>query len=188
MKLVILFGPPAVGKMTVGQELARATGLKLFHNHMTIDLLLNFFEYGTKEFSRLNSLFRNEIFDAVAASGLPGLIFTYMWALNHPGDKSYIDDLATKFSDRGAMVYYTELQADLEVRLKRNKEATRLEQKPSKRDLATSEAMLLRHDRELELNTSEQRPFFYSSNYLKIDNTTLAAVDVAAIIKERFSL
>jgi shikimate kinase len=56
MKLVILFGPPAVGKMTVGQELAKATGLKLFHYHVTIELVLNFFEFGTKEFSRLNSL------------------------------------------------------------------------------------------------------------------------------------
>lgn len=188
MKLVIIFGPPAVGKMTVGQELARATGLKLFHNHMTIDLVLNFFGYGTSEFSRLDSLFRNEIFDAVAASELPGLIFTYMWALNEPGDKFYIDDLANRFSARGGMVYYVELQAALEVRLKRNKGATRLEQKPSKRDLAASEAMLLRHDRQFELNTSEQRPFFYKSNYLKIDNTALAAVEVAAIIKEKFDL
>jgi AAA domain len=188
VKLVILFGPAAVGKMTVGQELAKVTGLKLFHNHMTIDLLLNLFEYGTKEFLRLDWLFRNEIFDAVASSELPGLIFTYMWALNDPGDKSYIDDLARRFSDRGAMVHYVELQADLEVRLKRNRGATRLEQKPSKRDLAASEAMLLRHDKEFQLNTSEQRPFFYQSNYLKIDNTTLAASDVAAIIKEKLGL
>jgi hypothetical protein len=188
MKLVILFGPPAVGKMTVGQELARATGLKLLHNHMTIDLVLNFFEYGTSEFSRLDSLFRNEIFDAVTASGLPGLIFTYMWALNEPGDKSYVDDLANKFSGRGGTVYYVELQADLDVRLKRNKGATRLEQKPSKRDLAASETMLLRHNRQFELNTSDQRPFFYKSNYLKIDYTNLEAIAVAAIIKEKFGL
>ena len=33
MKLVIIFGPHAVGKMTVGQELAKITDLKLFHNH-----------------------------------------------------------------------------------------------------------------------------------------------------------
>jgi hypothetical protein len=124
----------------------------------------------------------------VATSELPGLIFTYMWALNEPDDKSYIDDLATKFSDRGGMVYYVELQADLKVRLKRNKGATRLDQKPSKRDLARSEAMLLRHDKEFELNTSEQRPFFYKINYLKIENTTLAAVEVAAFIKEKFGL
>ena len=43
MKLVLIFGPQAVGKMTVGQELAKITGLKLFHNHMTIDLVSNFF-------------------------------------------------------------------------------------------------------------------------------------------------
>jgi hypothetical protein len=187
MKLVIIFGPAAVGKMTVGHELSKATGLRLFHNHMTIDLLLNFFEYGTKEFSRLDWLFRNEIFDAVAGSELPGLIFTYMWVLNDPGDKSYIDDLAKKFSDRGAMVCYVELQAALEARLNRNRGATRLEQKPSKRDLAASEAMLLRHDKEFELNTSERRPFFYKSNYLKIDNTALTATEVAAI-KDKLGL
>jgi hypothetical protein len=29
--LVFIVGPPAVGKMTVGHELSRRTGLKLFH-------------------------------------------------------------------------------------------------------------------------------------------------------------
>ncbi len=50
MKLVIIFGPPAVGKMTVGYELAKLTGLKVFHNHMTIEIALNFFDFGQPEF------------------------------------------------------------------------------------------------------------------------------------------
>jgi hypothetical protein len=54
------------------------------------------FEFGTKEFSLLNSIFRNETFNAVASSELPGLIFTYVWALDDPRDKSYIDDIASK--------------------------------------------------------------------------------------------
>lgn len=33
MKLLLLFGNSAVGKMTVGQELARITPFRLFHNH-----------------------------------------------------------------------------------------------------------------------------------------------------------
>ena len=37
--LVIIIGPHAVGKMTVGQELARITDLRLFHNHMSIELI-----------------------------------------------------------------------------------------------------------------------------------------------------
>lgn len=50
MKLVIILGPHAVGKMTVGQELAAITGLKLFHNHMTIELVRNFFSvHGSEE-------------------------------------------------------------------------------------------------------------------------------------------
>ena len=62
MKLVIIFGPQAVGKMTVGEELSGQTGLKLFHNHMTIDLVSNFFGYGSESGQRLVKLFRKEIF------------------------------------------------------------------------------------------------------------------------------
>jgi len=48
--------------------------------------------------------------------------------------------------------------------------------------------MLLRHDKEYEQNTGEQSPFFHRDNYLKIDNTNLVPVEVAAIIKEHFNL
>lgn len=44
MNLVIIFGPHAVGKMTVGQELAKLTGYKLFHNHMTIEVVAALFD------------------------------------------------------------------------------------------------------------------------------------------------
>ena len=46
MKFVLLFGPPAVGKMSVGRELEKITGLRLFHNHMTIELVVPFFDFG----------------------------------------------------------------------------------------------------------------------------------------------
>lgn len=174
--------------MTVGQELAKATGLKLLHNHMTIELLLHFFEFDSKEFSHLNSLFRSEIFNAVAVSELPGLIFTFVWALDDPRDKTYVENVANAFSSHGAAVYYVELQADLAIRLRRNKESARLKEKPSKRDVAASEMRLLRAGREHQLNSSPERPFFYSNNYLKIDNTDLEAAEVAALIMQKFSL
>lgn len=40
MKLVIIFGPQAVGKMTVGQELEKTTNLKLFHNFLVMEVSL----------------------------------------------------------------------------------------------------------------------------------------------------
>ena len=43
MKLVFILGDAAVGKMTVGQELMKLTGLRLFHNHMTIEPVIALF-------------------------------------------------------------------------------------------------------------------------------------------------
>ena len=43
MKLVLLVGSGAVGKMTVGQALAKKTGLRLFHNHMMIEPVIEVF-------------------------------------------------------------------------------------------------------------------------------------------------
>jgi len=85
MKFVLIFGPQAVGKMTVGQELEKITGLKLFHNHMTIELLVPFLGFSA-EMWRLSNLFRKEIFKSIAESDQEGLIFTYVWAFDQPED------------------------------------------------------------------------------------------------------
>jgi hypothetical protein len=37
VKLVVLYGLPATGKLMVARELSRLTGLRLFHNHLTVD-------------------------------------------------------------------------------------------------------------------------------------------------------
>ena len=57
--LLIVIGPHAVGKMTVGQELARITELKLFHNHMSIELVRKLFEHSDKEWHELNKTICN---------------------------------------------------------------------------------------------------------------------------------
>lgn len=117
MKLMLIFGPQAVGKMTVGEEVAARTGMKLFHNHMTIELVSHFFSYGTETGKRLVHAFREQIFDAVAQSDLEGLIFTYLWAFDMQGDWDAIERVVKKFGDRGAEIYYVELEATLDERL-----------------------------------------------------------------------
>lgn len=46
MDLVIIIGAQSSGKMTVGQELSKITDLKLFHNHISIELGLQFGKWG----------------------------------------------------------------------------------------------------------------------------------------------
>jgi shikimate kinase len=184
VKFIILFGPPAVGKMTVGYELAKLTDFRLFHNHMTIDLVLNFFEFGHARFNTLVSEFRRRVFEEVAASDLPGLIFTFVWALDHESDKAFIERSCNIFRDKGARVYFVELEADISERLKRNESEFRLSQKPSKRDVEKSRERLLDDDRKYKLNSNDD--FFYKENYLKINNVNLSAHETARIIVDKF--
>jgi len=185
MKLIILFGPPAVGKMTVGVELAKQTGLKLFHNHMTIDLVLNFFDWSSPQF-KLSDEFRYRIFEEVASSDLDGLIFTYVWALNVEGDRRYIEKICALFAANSADIYFVELEADLHTRLARNETDFRLQQKPSKRNITQSKQNILDCDQNYKLNSNND--FYHQKNYLHIDNSSKEAVDVASEIVEFFGL
>jgi len=172
--------------MTVGYELAKLTGLRLFHNHMTIDLILNFFEFGQPQFHMLVSEFRSRVFEEVAASDLPGLIFTFVWALDHELDRAFIERSCDIFRERGADIYFVELEAELSERLRRNESEFRLSQKVPKRDVEKSKGQLLEDDKKYKLNSNDD--FFYKDNYLKINNTTLPADEIARMIVDRFGL
>lgn len=75
MKLVFLYGLPATGKLTVARELADLTGYRVFHNHLTVDLLLSVFDFGTPAFVELREQIWLSVFERAAI--LDGLIFTF---------------------------------------------------------------------------------------------------------------
>ena len=65
---IVIVGPQAVGKMTVGQELAKITGYKLLHNHMTVEMLREIFDYDREIFLKMNQVLRTEIFKEFSKS------------------------------------------------------------------------------------------------------------------------
>lgn len=185
--LVIITGPHAVGKMTVGQELAKITGLRLFHNHMSIELSLKLFDFGTPAFRALNETIRKTVFEQFAASDLPGLIFTYMMDFDEPREFLYLHEIIELFSSHGAVCHVVELCADFDERIARNKSENRLAQKESKRNVERSEAEMRHTQATHRLNSREGEVLPFES-YLKIDNTNLAPSEVAKMIKERFGI
>ena len=183
MKLVIIFGSGAVGKMTVGQELMKITNLRLFHNHMAIEPVLEIFGYYD---GHIVEEIREIVFREFAASENEGMIFTYMWAFDHQEDWDYIEHVKNIFRPYGAEFYYVELIAPQEVRLARNASENRLMNKASKGDVEASNARLMNEDAHYRLVSYEgEIPF---ENYLRIDNTDLPAEKAARMIKDRFNL
>ncbi|MBQ8303084.1 MAG: shikimate kinase [Clostridia bacterium] len=179
MKLVIIIGSGAVGKMTVGQELMKITDLRLFHNHMMIEPVIEIFNsFNGKVISRL----REVVLDEFVQSENEGMIFTYMWAFDMPSDFEYVMHVASKFDE----AYCVELIADQSVRLERNKTENRLRNKASKRDTAASDLRVINEDTNHRLVSKPgEIPF---ENYMRIDNTNLSPDVVAQMIKEKFSL
>jgi len=107
MKLVFIYGPPAVGKFTVAQELAALTGFKLFHNHLTVDLALAFFDFGTKEFGRYLDQLRMQAFETAATGNLAGVIFTFAYA--YPFDTIFVEDVKEIVEEHGGSVCFVQL-------------------------------------------------------------------------------
>lgn len=183
MKLVFLIGDSAVGKMTVGRELEKITQLRLFHNHMMIEPVLEIFnDFNGRAINRL----REVVFEEFAASDNYGMIFTYMWAFDHQQDWDYIEHVKSIFAPFGTEFYYVELIAPLEVRLQRNHGESRLQAKPSKRDVERSDQRLLIEAEKYRLVSYEgEIPF---ENYLRIENSNVPPEEAARMIRERFAL
>ena len=183
MKVLFLFGNAAVGKMTVGQELMKITDLRLCHNHMTIEPVIEIFgKYDGYVTMRL----REVIFEEYAKTDNYGIIITYMWAFDSPDDWAYTEHVRNIFEKNGAEFYYVELVAPQEIRLQRNATENRLKNKTSKRNIEESNQRLLNADIKYRLESYDGEITY--DNYIKIDNSSLAPDVVARIIKERFGL
>lgn len=177
-------GPPAVGKMTVGREIANRSGFRLFHNHHTIEPLVEVFGYGSAPFNLLNREFRRRVIEEAVRHEVD-LIFTFVWNLADPEDAEYLAELTAPVLEAGGELLVLELAADLPTRLDRNRGESRLAAKPSKRDLAWSDENVRQAD-EQQLNTdpaasiSEQaRVFFASYPHLRLETGSLTVAETA---------
>lgn len=182
MKLVLIIGSGAVGKMTVGQELAKITGLRLFHNHMAIEPVIEVFGYYDGETTRG---IRDVVFRNFAASSNYGMIFTYMWDFDHQSDWDYIEHVKEIFRPYGTEFYCAELVAPLEVRQARNATENRLSNKPSKANLDWSQERLIAEEQYRLVSKEGELPF---EHCLRIENTNLSPAEAARLIQQTFGL
>lgn len=117
MQLIFLHGAPAVGKLTVARELAGLTGFRLFHNHLTVDLVSSLFPFGSESFIRLREQIWLAAFAEAARNGI-SLIFTFN--PERTVRESFIQDTLDTIERAGGRVVFVELtcaEAELERRM-----------------------------------------------------------------------
>ena len=77
MQLIFIYGPAAVGKLTVARELGGKTGFPIFHNHLVVDMLLAVFGFGAPAFVEIREATWLQVMEHAAQEQLAGLIFTF---------------------------------------------------------------------------------------------------------------
>ena len=116
--LVYVYGPPAVGKLTVASELQRRTGLRLFHNHLTVDALTSVFDFGSEAFTEVIHRVRLDVFKTAARNGI-GLIFTNnsVWAVDDGRSRfaTFAQTVHRQVEAAGGQVLFVQLAAPLSV-------------------------------------------------------------------------
>jgi hypothetical protein len=174
MKLIIIYGPPAAGKFTVGTELARLTGYKLFHNHISIDYVKSVFEFGTPAFWRLVASVRYETI-AEAARENVDLIHTFCYEFSV--DDRHFEELISSAEDNGGEAHLVLLRCDETERRRRIGNESRV------RIGKLTDPASLDREKKPELSTP-----FPGRETLIIDTTDTSAESAAVQILDHYGL
>lgn len=169
MKLLFIYGPPAVGKLTVAKEVAKLTGFKVFHNHLSIDAILPVFEFGSEPFTRLIELIRVETVAEAARRGVD-LIYTFCYAKGL--DEMHVEAVKKAARDNGGDVHFVLLTCEPD-------ELRRRVVLEDRREFGKANTVEMMNMFLETYDLTEPIPY---ANTTVIDNTHLSPVDVAAQI------
>src|SRR5687768_16284537 len=111
MQLIFMYGPPASGKLTVAEKLSEMSGITLFHNHLSRDIVKDIYGDKLRENYQLVDTIRLDVFEYCAKNGTD-LIFTYVYEGEEDDDevRRFIDSI----EKNGGSVRFIELTADKE--------------------------------------------------------------------------
>ena len=116
MVLIFIYGPPASGKLTIAQELSKITGIPVFHNHLTRDLVQSIYPDTLDENYTLVNTLRNNVFEYCTQHGTD-LIFTFVYS-GHDDDES-VQRKVNAVRSNGGQVLFVQLNASREHLLER---------------------------------------------------------------------
>jgi hypothetical protein len=117
-QIVLLFGRPGVGKLTIAEYLTAETGYNLLHNHSVVDLATSLFAFGSPPFVALRENVWHLAVETVLKARSPGMIMTF--APEKTVTDRFIPALEKRVTAGGGVLHFIELRCsppELEKRL-----------------------------------------------------------------------
>lgn len=179
MKLVFIYGPPAVGKFSVAKELSKITNYNLFHNHLINDMLDEIIDNkkDSSQYWKEANFLKVRLIEKAASSNKKGLIFTSL-SIKEKKSGTFPERIKKSVEKHNGKVYFVHLDATDKKLFKRVKEKSR-----KKYNKFSSVKALKKFLRGFEVHKS-----LSFKNQLEIDNTNLSPKKTALIIKNHFKL
>jgi broad-specificity NMP kinase len=176
-KIIVIYGPPGVGKLTVAQELSKITSFKLFHVHQIADLLSFFFTPGTKPFTKTFEDLWFFLLEKILSFAKKGVIVTLVYGiqtLNGEKDDLFFLKIKNLALEKKADIFFIKLKcSDEEIK-------KRISSEERKKFKKITDYKKLKEIRE-KYNIDAKIPF---DKNIEIDTTNLSPSHTAMEIKK----
>ena len=176
MKLIFIYGFPGVGKLTVATALAKKTDLKLFHNHMVLNLIIDIFGMNIPPIVALREKIWLDFFKQAVISDLEGIIFTFCF--DRYLSKNFLEKVEDALGPDGS-ICYVELTCDDDVL----KERIQAPSRSSLHKLQNFSILKKQID-----DKSFYVPELINRDVLKINNSYLSPDEVVFQIMQKYNI
>ena len=180
--VIFIYGPMAVGKLTVAKILSKKLGFKMAHNHHINDFVDEIFDRGSYASDALKEYLRYHLLENAVKTKID-LITTHAYSHNFVSktglsDPKYVKILEKKLTKLGAKFYPVHLKADGKELLRRIDRNSRKKFKK-----LTNRKIMRRFLLSKDWQTSPNL-----KNNLVIDNTNLSPDKVSNLIVKHFKI
>ena len=175
MKLIFIYGPPAVGKLTVAKIISEKTKIPVFHNHYTFDIGELLYPGDLKKGGVLATKLREVVFKSATKNNV-NLIFTYVYGAGI--DDKFVNRIVGAVNKGGGKVLFVKLETTVDELHKRVINPSRL----GTQKIKSKEGL------EKLIKNYKLFESILKSNSLEIDNTNTSPENTADQIIKHFKL
>jgi len=185
-KVIIIIGPPAVGKYTIGKMLSTTCNYRFLHEHQVLDIASALFGENPTERTTYYFKLKLDIFSDFIKynTANQSIITTFVHLFDNDYYNHFITSFLNMFQKNNYDVYVIELEASYEERIIRNINEDRLKAKPSKQNIEASTKKMNTIKEKARTNSIESDILFANYHHTVISTELLSENEVVSKIMD----